>query len=378
MSRVLILGGGFGGVATAHALRTTEGDKPEVILVDRRDAFAVGFRKTWGLLDPARYAEGLRPLASLEGAGIHFRRGNVDAILPQERAAVVDGERVEADALVVALGAEHDLDAMPGLRQHALNAYASEALQDISRSLHGLKAGKLGIGIFGEPYACPPAPYEIAYLLQDWFHGQGGEVSIEVFTPKPMSLPILGEAGCAVIEDRLAERGIAFLPNRRALGVEPGKVRFSTEVRTYDLLLAVPPHRCPRVVEESGLTQDGWVRPDPGSLETDFEGVFAIGDLTWIPMANEKPLPKAGVFAEAQGRAAAEHILAGFAGRQPQTAFDGTGGCFLEIGRGQAVMVEGHFLAEPAPKVSITDPSEAYLQAKHDFERERLLAWFGA
>jgi sulfide:quinone oxidoreductase len=378
MTRVVILGAGFGGVATAHALRSAAGDAVEVLLIDRRSDFAVGFRKTWGLLDPDRYREGLRPLESLNGDGVTFHKGTIEAVIPSEKAAVVDGERIGADALVLALGAGHDTGAVSGFAEGVHNLYASDQIERIHRALEGFTGGRLGIGVFGAPYTCPPAPYEIAYLLNEFFDERGVEAQLEVFTPKPMSLPILGEAGCSVIEDRLAERGIRFLANHEALQVEANGVEFSNGRRAgYDLLLGIPPHRAPRLLEEAGLVEDGWVRPDPRALETRYPDVYAIGDLTAIPMANGKPLPKAGVFAEGMGAAAAEQILARWMGQEPGTTFDGRGGCFLELGGGEAVQVEGDFLAKPAPEVSISDPSPAHLQAKLAFERERLERWFG-
>jgi sulfide:quinone oxidoreductase len=94
-------------------------------------------------------------------------------------------------------------------------------------------------------------------------------------------------------------------------------------------------------------------------------------------MPNGKPLPKAGVFAEAMGRAAADNLLAALAGRAPEARFAGQGGCFLETGPGEAMMVTGDFLADGGPHVRLTEPSRAYYDEKHAFESERLGTWFG-
>jgi sulfide:quinone oxidoreductase len=192
-----------------------------------------------------------------------------------------------------------------------------------------------------------------------------------------MSLPVLGPAGCDVIEGRLAENGIAFLPDHKAISVEPGEVVFASGKRPYDLLLGVPPHRPPALVKESGLVDDsGWVPVDPRTLETRFPGVYAIGDVVQISMADGKPLPKAGVFAEAMGEVVADRIAAAFAGREPEARFMGEGGCYLEVGGGQAMMVQGRFLAEPAPEVTLSEASPRYLDEKRSFEEQRLQKWF--
>ena len=201
---------------------------------------------------------------------------------------------------------------------------------------------------------------------------------MEVFTPQPVSMPLLGQVGCDIIEGRLEDQGITFLPNRKATAVESGEVVFTNERRQFDLLFGVPPHRPPAVVRESGLVgESGWVSVNSRTLETPFPGVYAIGDVVQIAMANGKPLPKAGVFAEAMGETVADRIAAGFTGQESEAAFEGEGGCYLEVGNGQAMMVKGHFMAVPAPEVELTEASIEYLAEKRAFEMQRLQAWFG-
>ena len=379
MSRVIVLGGGFGGLAAASALRGRLPAEDEVVLVDRTDWFAVGFRKTWALLDPGAWEEGIRSLTPLALRGIQFVQGEVEAIHPVAKTADVGGARLRSDGLIVALGAEQVPGAVPGFSEHGHNPYAVGDLAQTSKALREFEGGRLLVGVMGEPHPCPPAPYEIAYLLRDFYQERDIDVDLGVFTPKPSSLPIAGEAGCMIIEDRLEARGIEFLPNRRAMEVESGTVQFSSAREDFDLLLGIPPHRAPDVVVEAGLTgESGWIEPDAKTLRTEYEGVYAIGDLTNIQMANGKPLPMAGVFAEAQGVAAAEDIAALIQGRESEAAFEGEGGCFLEVGGGEAVQVQGRFLAEDGPQVEVTEPSADHLEAKHEFEQERLQRWFGS
>ncbi|SNB67619.1 NAD(P)/FAD-dependent oxidoreductase [Thermoflexus hugenholtzii] len=378
MRRVLILGGGFGGVATAHALRRRLPPEDEIVVVERRPYFMLGLRKTWALIGRGTLEEGRRPLQALERFGIRVLPGTITAIDPANRAVEVNGRRWEGDAMVVALGAELAPEAIPGFREHALNVYDPQEIPRAMEAVRAFRGGQVMIGIFGAPYKCPPAPYEMAFLLQDFFEARGVRARISVFTPQPMSLPVLGAAGCSVLEGRLAERGIDFLPNHKATAVEAGAVIFGDRRRPFDLLLGVPPHRCPEVVVRSGLTDGGaWVRVHPRTLETRFAGVYAIGDITEILLPNGMPLPKAGVFAEAEGEVVAERIAAVFAGREPEASFSGEGFCYLELGRGEAMLVRGRFLVEPAPEIELTEPSPNYLEEKKRFEAERLRTWFG-
>jgi len=377
MRRVLILGGGFGGLATAHRLRERLSPEDEIILVDRRTHFMVGFRKTWALVGQSSLEVGQRPLAAMQQRGIQVVHGTVTAIDPAARAAEVDGRRYKADALVVGLGAELAPELIPGFSDHAFNVYDPQDIPRAAAALQGFSGGRLAVGIFGAPYKCPPAPYELALLVMDFLRARGVKATMEVFTPLPMSLPNLGRAGCDVIEGRLAENGISFLPGHKATAVKPGEIAFPNGPRPYDLLLGVPPHRSPAVVRESSLTgEHNWVRVNPHTMETGFPGVYAIGDSVEIALADGKPLPKAGVFAEAMGEVVAERIAAIFNGREPEAVFDGVGGCFLEVGSGQAVMVQGKFLAQPAPEVTLTEPSREHVEEKRAFETARLQKWF--
>jgi sulfide:quinone oxidoreductase len=378
MHRALVLGGGFGGIATAVALRDRLAPDDEVVLVERRPTFVMGLRKNWALVGSSTIADGERPLAILRDRGIRIVHGTITSIDPAARSADVDGERIEADAMVVALGAMRDPAAIPGFREHAIDVYDAGASVAGAAVIDAFAGGRIVIGVFGAPYPCPPGPYELALLLAERLEARGTPGGIFVFTPQPGSLPILGTDACASFDGRLANAGITFRPKTQATSVEAGAVLTADGTRIpFDLLLGVPPHRVPPIVAAAGLTgPSGWVAVDARTLETRFPGVHAIGDVTAIPLANGMPLPKAGVFAHAEGEVVAARIAESLAGSEPTATFDGQGMCFLETGHGAATMVQGDFFADP-PDVALRDESAANLAAKHAFESDRLRAWFG-
>ena len=378
MHRVVVLGGGFGGIATAVALRDRLDPADEIVLVERRPTFVMGLRKNWAIVGASTIAEGERSLSELADRGIRVVAGTVESIDPAAKAAVVDGERIDGDALVVALGAQRNPDAIPGFREHAIDAYDASASDAAAATIEAFAGGRVVVGIFGAPYPCPPGPYELALLLMERFEERGVPGGMLVFTPQAGSLPVLGTDGCAAFDGRLANSGITLRAKTVATSIEAGAVVTQDGARIpFDLLLGVPPHRVPPVVAAAGLTAGGpWVPVDRSTLQTTFEGVYAIGDVTVIPLANGNPLPKAGVFAHAEGEVVAARIADTLAGRAPSATFTGQGMCFLETGAGSATMVAGDFFADP-PAVALGSDDAANLAAKHAFETDRLTAWFG-
>jgi len=377
MTRVLILGAGFGGIATAVALRRLASDV-EVVLVDRRADFAMGLRKTWEVVGEAPLADGTRSLSALARLGITVRQGTVERLDPTALRATIDGEDVAADVIVVALGAEHALGAIPGLAEHGIDVWARADATRARSALERFTGGRLVIGIFGTPYSCPPGPYELALLARERLARRGVSAEVEVFGPMPIALPVAGPTESARLEAILSAAGITFLPGRQAVEVMASTVRFAdgTE-RPFDLLFAVPPHRCPAVLVDAGLAAaGGWVAVDPRSLATAFPRVYAIGDCTVIPLAHGMPLPKAGVFAEAEGEVVAERIAAELGGRSSDRGFIGEGVCYVEVGGGEAAAVRGAFLADP-PRVEFSLPSTDLRRDKAAFEADRLERWFG-
>lgn len=377
--RVLILGGGFGGVAAATRLRALRPADDEIVLVDRRDYFMMGFRKTGEVVGAESMADGRRSLDALSAKGIRVVRGEITEIDPGGRAVDIDGERISGDAVIVALGARTVPGAVPGLSEHGIDIYDPDEVPRAAAALRAMSEGTVAIGIFGAPYRCSPAPYELALLAAESAQKRGAAIRFTVFTPQPMSVPVLGPVGCGGIEDRLSGAGIEFRPGTKAKRVDAGVVVVEDVADVaFDLLLAVPPHRVPQVVADAELVgPGGWVRADARTLETAFPDVYAVGDVTGIAMANGQPFPKAGVMAAAQGEVVAQRISMRLDGGEPDATFDGAGHCYLEVGGGRAMQVRGNFLAEPAPEVELTDALPEFLEDKRRYEREQLDAWFG-
>jgi sulfide:quinone oxidoreductase len=376
--RILILGGGFGGISTAFTVRAEAAAAADVLVVDRSPRFMMGLRKLWFLDGRSTPGEGARSRDALSRTGIAFRHGSVEVIDTERREVRVDGEGLGYDFLVMALGAEPRPDLVPGGVAGNPNLYATEGAQEAGSRLRALERGRVVILIGGIPIKCPPAPFEAAFLIEDLLRrsGRRDSLDIEVVTPQPMSIPAAGPAACAIVEGRLSSRGIGFRTNAQVESVEPGRVVLQGgEIVEADLLLVVPPHRPPEVVARSGVgAEGGWVAADPATLSAGPEGVFAVGDIVAMQTGTGLPFPKAGIFAERHGEVVGRNLAAMIAGRDGEARFDGAGYCFLEVGGGEATKVVGNFMASP-PDVTILDSSPEHLEAKVAFERERLDRW---
>jgi sulfide:quinone oxidoreductase len=373
MASILILGGGFGGLAAAHELRARLPDDHEVTVLAADDRFYAGFAKLWDLVGTRPLEQGTASLSILEQHGIHFVQSRVTAIDPSERRVETEAGSFSADFLLVALGAGPGPERFSKLHGPAHDLYDANELPQMRADLAHLDAGTLVVAILGAPYKCPPAPYEAALLLDEHLRSRDVRDAIElvVSTPQPMTLPAAGPEISHFVAEALKDRDIELRTEQsvQAIDVDSRTVSFAGDRQLeYALLLAVPQAVPPQVVVDSPLAgEGGWIQPDRETLLTRFERVYAAGDCT------ASPPPKAGIFAEAGARVAARNIAAEIDGG-PGDRFDGTGYCFLEFPGRRASTLEGHFFAQP-PEVRLAEPDAETFARKQAFETERLRDW---
>jgi sulfide:quinone oxidoreductase len=376
---ILILGGGFGGLETANRLRSALGDGHRITLIDKRDTFTIGAAKLWHIAGLRPVDDSTRPLSALRERNIEYLQAEIDAIEPETRTVHTSAGSRTADFLVIALGAAFLPEHVEDLRPPAYNLYDPGSVRDIRTALERLDRGRIVITVMGLPYKCPPAPYEAAFLIDEYLREQDrrDRVEIDVYTVQPSPLPVAGPEASARVAETLRSRGIALHAEHQPTRIDADghEIHFANGHRAgFELLLGVPKHVPPPVLAESALAgPSGWISSDRSTLMSEFERVYAIGDCTSIPNAVGE-IPKAGVFAEAQGRVVADRIVADIDGGDGPT-FDGLGYCFLEFAGGEAAKIEGDFLAEPRPDVALVGPDAGIFREKETFVSDRLDAW---
>ena len=379
MGNIVILGAGFGGLEAATGLREALGPEHTITLIDRRDYFYIGFKKL-EVMFGRNTADGVKSYyRNLAAKGVAFVQDTITEIDVGARQVRTGANTFPYDTLVVALGADLAPELTPGFAEGGHEFYSLEGAARLFPALEAFTSGTLLLSVLGVPYKCPPAPYEAAFLLHDYFRRRGSrdQVEIKMLIPGPKPLPVAPNAA-GEIRARFAERDIRLLTEHKVTALDPVAREAMVEGMgplPYDLFVGVPLHRPPQVVRASELGNGGWIRVDPRTLETAFAGVYAVGDVTAIPVGNAA-VPKAGAFAEAGAKVVVSRIVHDLTGRGTPQTFDGVGACYLEFGEDQVAEISANFLGKPAPEVRLEEPSPERRAEKQAFEDVRLARWF--
>ena len=374
-SRVLILGAGFGGLELATMLSQALGEDADVTLIDKGEGFVFGFSKLDVMFARARPEDVRMAYSDIVKPGVRVLRETVTAIDPETRRVSTDAGVHEADILVVALGADYDMDATPGLAEAGNEFYSVAGAERLAGIIPTFSKGHAVIGVCGAPFKCPPAPSECALLLDEELTARGVREACQISFVIPLGTPVppSPETSRALMRE-FAERDITLITGRRVSALDPVRsvaiLDDGTEL-AFDLFLGVPKHRAPDVVIASGMCEDGYVPVDFATLQTRFESVYAVGDVATAGV------PKAGVFAEGAARIVAQAVIASVLGGDPPGRHLGQGTCYIEFGGGRVGSVDIDFLSGPTRTGTFNAPSEALVAQKEGFGSSRRARWFG-
>ncbi len=373
--KIVVLGAGFGGLELTAILSEAIGDDLDLTLIDKNDTFFFGFSKLDIMFGRKTPGEVLIPYSAIVKPGVQFHHEIITSIDPVARRVTTDRDTFEADVLVVALGADYDLDATPGLKEGGNEYYSFTGAQRLREVLPTFTKGHAIVGVTSAPFKCPPAPSEATLLLHDFLTARGVRQACTITLVMPFGAPIPPvPASSVALLHTFAERGITFMPNRtvHSLDSRRGVVVLDDQTELpCDLLLGIPKHRVPDVVTTSGLAENGWIPVNPKNLATRYPGVYAIGDVTSVGTA------KAGVFAEGAAKVVADSLIASMQKGEPPQPYAGAGTCYVEFGAGRIGRIDVDFLSGPAPTGSFVEATTAMVADKQSFASSRRKRWFG-
>jgi sulfide:quinone oxidoreductase len=384
IKHILILGAGFGGLTAANLLRKNLAPEYRVIVIDKKNYFMMGLVNLWILHGIRTLQESQIPLKKLKNRGIDFLNDEIIAIDVSKNTVTTKlNGKLEYHYLIIALGSELVPEQIDGfIDNEGVNLYDPEQIPRLRERILSLRKGRIAICVANIPYKCPPAPYEASLLINDILvkNCTRDHISIDLYVPTPIALPV---AGPKVSEDilRLIEsKHIKFHPlhklkavlNKEIIEFENGNMA------EYDLLIGIPQHVAPDVIRSSGLIKEGhdWINVDKFTLKTDYDNVFAIGDVTEIKLDKGIVIPKAGIFAEGQAKVVSQKIIDEITiSELHNPKFDGKGFCFMEIGNEKAGYLAADFYNKEGPTTRLEKPSKDSYIKKLDFERCRLIDW---
>jgi sulfide:quinone oxidoreductase len=373
---VVVLGAGFGGLELISGLSEALPGTVRITLIDQGDAFVFGFSKLDVMFGRRQAHEVWNPYRTIDKPGVEFRQETVISIDPDHRRVVTNAGTYDADILVVALGADYDVEATPGLVEDGYEFYSFAGAERARDALATFKGGAVIVGVLGPFFKCPGAPFETALLVDHHLSQRGLRESSTIHLVSPMPAPIpISKKTSSAITTILEEHNVVYRPGSKVVRLDAEEHVAHTDdglALPYDLFLGIPVHCAPEVVAASTLVEDGWIPVDPATFATRFPNVFAIGDVT------SAPVPRAGGIAEGEAATLAKVLISKITKGSEPPPYDGAAGCYVELGDDLVGRIDVNFLSYDTPVAKFTAPDPALSEEKRQWESTRVQRWFGA
>jgi sulfide:quinone oxidoreductase len=312
--RIVVLGGGCGGVVAATKLGRKLGAAHDVILVDRRPNHIFMPAFLFVMLGARQPHDISRSLSHLQKRNVKVVQSEIVGIDPRQQEVVLQNEKINYDFLIVSLGLQTRPDLVPGFAESSIHPWEMESAVRLRDALASFRGGRVVVGVPLGPYRCPPAPYEAQWMIDGLFRQRGirDRVEIEYFTREPEPT---GEAHDPVVwmDAESKRRGIKQTYDFVVRSIDPEKKEVNGLYNykiPYDLLVMVPPHRPAQVLLDSGLADtEAGIRVEYETLKTKWENVYAIGDCA------DMPASKAGGVAHQEGDVLAHNLAVAITGK---------------------------------------------------------------
>lgn len=354
MKRIVILGAGTGGTVMANLFSRRLDPALWAITVVDRDTnhyYQPGFLFVpFGSYAPRQL---LKDRAKLLPKQVEFVVAEIEGIdAGKSEVRVAGGEALPYDILIVATGTDIVPSETPGLldgwRDTIFDYFTIDGATALARRLEAFKGGTLAVHIVEMPIKCPVSPLEFAFL-GDWhFTRRGLREAVDIVYVTPLPGAFTRPVASATLGALLEERRIRVVPDFGTERVDAAArkiVGYDGRQVPYDLLVTVPTNMGAKVIESSGLGDElRFIPTDTKTLRSKaHENIFVIGDATNLPAS------KAGSVVHFQAELLAENVQRAIKGEPLEGAFDGHANCFVETGRGRAILIDFNYDVEPLP-----------------------------
>ncbi len=322
MAKVLVLGGGFGGVVAAERLAEQLGDEHQITLVSRSRQFVFYpalVKLAFGEAETADVSFDLRQ--TMLNRRINFIEAEVAYIDPFERTVHIAHGQVEGklpyDYLVFALGRRLATERIIGFYEHAHHLLNVDKAISFGKAVKQLHAGRV---VFGQCFGArlPVPVYESAFALARRLDekGERERIRITIVSPTTIESELGDVTAAAAIKKALDKHQIEFLPNLRIESLTENSAITSGESINFDLLMLVPPFRGSSAASPLGITnEEGYIHVDSTMRVAGRERIYAVGDCTNFDG------PKMGHMAVRQAEVAAANLAAEIEGRAPVSRY---------------------------------------------------------
>ena len=263
-----------------------------------------------------------------------------------------DTRSLPYDFLVLATGSRIVPEEIEHFDREAQHFYTAPAAEKLRAALDRFSGGRIVIGIAGMPYKCPPAPLEVAFLIEAELRQRGIRQSSTIDFCSPIGRAFTIESVSEMATPILERKGIELHTFFNVEAIDPERklvMSLEGEELPYDLLILVPPHKGQQFLIDSGLAPapGGWLPTDRATLQVGGRpNVFALGDAT------DLPLSKAGSTAHFEAPVVTERIVAAIEDREVDHRrgdYLGKVMCFFEIGDGKGTLLQFDYDHPPRP-----------------------------
>lgn len=353
MKNVVILGAGTAGTMMAsHLNKKLKKSDWNITIVDQYKThyYQPGF--LFLPFDTYKPEDVKKSIEEFIPKGVKLIREKINVIDKDTDTVLLEsGEKLNYDLLILATGtktAPGEVEGMLGdyWYKTIFDFYTFEGALALRDKLKDWKGGKLVVHITEMPIKCPVAPLEFAFLADSFFLKKGMRDKVEITYVTPLTGAFTKEKCSTALGYLLDEKNIKIVPDFAVEHIDGEKgilVDYAGDEVPFDLLVTVPTNMGDDLMARSGFGDDlNYVPTDKHTLQTKIkDNIFAIGDCTDVPAS------KAGSVAHFQAEILTENVLLYIDGKELKPDFDGHANCFIETGKGKALLIDFNYEIEP-------------------------------